>query len=132
MVKVSGVRWNMSPVSAYLSWHFEWRFSSPQLPSHMSIFICMCHMSYVTCHVSLVMYHMPTKKSFFSLSFIASRLRICYQRGPPRLVLQLIIWTFVSRSNKTITKYGMTHNMQHSMAIKIYWLNWPRGWCNEN
>ena len=47
-----------------------------------------CHMSPVTCHLSKISKY---QKSFFSLKKIeqsggASRWRVCYQRGLPRLV----------------------------------------------
>ena len=47
-----------------------------------------CHMSRVMCHVSRVTCHMSrvTKKN--GKSGGASRLRVCYQRGLPRLVLR--------------------------------------------
>ena len=62
----------------------------------------MCHVSCVTCHVSRVTCHM-SKYIFFSLHFFfflslkqikqsggASRWRVCYQRGLPRLVFFII------------------------------------------
>ena len=69
----------------------------------------MCHMSHVTCHVSPVMCHVShVKNIFFYISLNkkknkkkyttknigqsggASRWRVCYQRGLPRLVLNVI------------------------------------------
>ena len=44
----------------------------------------MCHMSYVTCHMSHVMCHMSI---FFGEAY---RLRVCYQRGLPRLVYMIL------------------------------------------
>ena len=56
-----------------------------------------CHVSRVTCHVSHVTCHMScvTKKVFFFVekngkSGEASRSRVCYQRGLPRLVSKVM------------------------------------------
>ena len=50
----------------------------------------MCHMSRVTCHVSYVLF------SFFLRVCGASRWRVCYQRGLPRLVfIRLVIFQWV-------------------------------------
>ena len=68
---------------------------------HMSCVTChvsrvTCHMSCVTCHMSHVTCHVSKKKFFLFFFFYrkkmeksgeASRLRVCYQRGLPRLVL---------------------------------------------
>ena len=45
-----------------------------------------CHMSGVTCQVSRVRCHMSYIYIFFLQSDWASRWRVCYQRGLPRLV----------------------------------------------
>ena len=45
----------------------------------------MCHVSRVTCNVS----HVTFFSSFFLQSGEAYRLRVCYQRGLPRLVFIL-------------------------------------------
>ena len=77
-------------------------------PPNMSHVMChvsrvTCHVSHVTCHVSPVTCHMSTKKNWTFFLFIylyffflckkkigksggASRWRVCYQRGLPRLV----------------------------------------------
>ena len=54
-------------------------------PHHVSY--VMCHMSRLKCHVSGVTCHMSgVTCHFFLQSGEASRLRVCYQRGLPRLV----------------------------------------------
>ena len=57
------------------SWHFDRMFTPP-------------HMSCVTCHVSRVTCHLPFYFSFKKMEKGggASRWRVCYQRGLPRLV----------------------------------------------
>ena len=66
---------------------------SPPTACHMSHVTChmsgvRCQVSRVTCHVSHVMCHMYffLLLFFFSQSGEAYRLRVCYQRGLPRLV----------------------------------------------
>ena len=58
-----------------------------------------CHLSRVTCHVSHVTCHMShVKKNIYIYFFLngksgeASRSRVCYQRGLPRLVWIAITW----------------------------------------
>ena len=49
-----------------------------------------CHVSYVTCHVSRVTCHMSRvtcQQQKSGQSGGASRSRVCYQRGLPRLVV---------------------------------------------
>ena len=48
----------------------------------------MCHMSHVTCHLSHVNFIFIL---FFGQIVGASRWRVCYQRGLPRLVSNLIV-----------------------------------------
>ena len=56
----------------------------------------MCHVSRVTCHMSHVTCkkHIKTKNNNKLQSGGASRSRVCYQRGLPRLVLYLYIHIF--------------------------------------
>ena len=87
------------------------RECSPPQTCHVSRVTChmsrvTCHMSRVTCHVSPVTCHMShVKKKFLPLNFFffyvnkigqsggASRGRVCYQRGLPRLVFkELALW----------------------------------------
>ena len=57
----------------------------------------MCHVSHVTCHVSCVTCHMSHVIFFFfyvkkiGQSGGASRWRVCYQRGLPRLVSKYLV-----------------------------------------
>ena len=56
----------------------------------------MCHVSRVTCHVSRVMCHVSHVTCNFNFFFLqnflqsggASRWRVCYQQGLPRLVFR--------------------------------------------
>ena len=88
---------------------------------HVSCVMChvscvMCHVSCVTCHLSHVTCHLSHVKIFFFLSKKiqqsggASRWRVCYQQGLPRLVyLQCGIWQnmwFVTYQN--IAEHGKT------------------------
>ena len=86
----------------------------------------MCHVSRVTCHVSRVMCHVSpvTCKKFLLFSYIkkerlppekigqsggASRWRVCYQRGLPRLVLkmfrELLPHTWLKKQQKEKEEY---------------------------
>ena len=60
----------------------------PPAPCHVSH--VMCHMSCVTCHVSHVTWQVShvtcQMSSLFLQSVEACQLRVCYQRGLPRLV----------------------------------------------
>ena len=57
----------------------------------------MCHVSCVACHVSCVMCHLPCVPCFFCFFLCkkdfqsggASRWRVCYQQGLPRLVFYI-------------------------------------------
>ena len=62
------------------SWNFERMFTPPPGVT-CQVSGVMCHMSGVTCQVSGVMC-----KIFFLQSGWASRWRVCYQRGLPRIV----------------------------------------------
>ena len=66
-----------------------------------------CHMSNVRCQVSGVK---KNSSSFFfsGQSGAASRWRVCYQRGLPRLVLHLI---------KTCTKYSKSGSSQGNLML---------------
>ena len=55
----------------------ERRFTSP----HLSCVIC--HMSHITCQMSHFLYYWQSRE--------ASRWRVCYQRGLPRLVISMFI-----------------------------------------
>ena len=66
---------------------------------HMSY--VMCHVSRVTCHISCVTCHMSQKKKEknrkkkkknLRKSGRASWLRVCYQRGLPRLVFLIVLY----------------------------------------
>ena len=73
------------------------RECSPPTMCHMSRVAChvsrvICHVSHVTCHMSCVTCHMSHVTFFVVVSFVCflqtdgvSRLRVCYQRGLPRL-----------------------------------------------
>ena len=99
------------------SWNLERMFT----PHPVSCVKChvsrvMCHVSRVTCHVSRVNCHM----SFFFFFIVkkiwqsggASRWRVCYQRGLPRLVS---LWNHpfycaVSRPDLKTVKWNATED----------------------
>jgi hypothetical protein len=62
---------------------------SPPPTCHLSS--VMCHMSHGTCRVSYV----SLKKKYIGQSGEASRWRVCYQRGLPRLVLTCALFTSI-------------------------------------
>ena len=74
------------------TWNVDTMFTIPYV-SHMSRVMChvshvTCHVSHVTCHMSCVTCHVShvTKKNLKKCGG-ASRWRVCYQQGLPRLVL---------------------------------------------
>ena len=65
------------------------RECSPPQTCHVSCVMCQvsrvtCHVSHVTCHMSHILFF------FFGQSGEAYRWRVCFQRGLPRLVEQLL------------------------------------------
>ena len=56
----------------------------------------MCHVSGVTCQVSGVMCQVSHVSFFLGQSGEASRWRVCYQRGLPRLVLKQLYYHDIS------------------------------------
>ena len=80
------------------------REGSPTPPCHMSH--VTCHMSRTTCHMSLItcMYIF-----FWGQSGEASRWRVCYQWGLPRLVLRHFVYRPVGRFS-TIHNVSVENN----------------------
>ena len=107
------------------SWNFERMFTFLHM-SHVT-----CHMSRVTCHMSCVTCIIYFLLLFFGQSGEASRWRVCYQRGLPRLVLKLwqvylftceqkIIYNFRNQIFRKLT-FG-------AISAGDFWCVGPLGW----
>ena len=75
------------------TWNFKTVFTTPSVSCVIHHISCVtCHMSHVMCHMSCVTCQVSSVTIFFLFwqSAGASRWRVCYQRGLPRLVSMLI------------------------------------------
>ena len=101
-----------------------------QVMCHVSRVTChlshvTCHVSPVTCHLSRVTCHMPKKNYIFlSLTRIgqsggASRWRVCYQQGLPRLVVA------IQTLSLTSPKYLVSIHPCEPLGVLTSLLSWP-------
>ena len=98
---------------------------------HVSCGMChmshvTCHMSHVTGHVSLVTGHLSQRKKrknfYIKQSGGTSQLRVCYQRGLPRLVLKgTVLANFVLQysANFCVLNTAVFYKMQYSKHWSI-------------
>ena len=82
-----------------------------------------CHVSHVRCHVSGVRCHVSCVTCiiiiFFGKSGGASRWRVCYQRGPPRLVLYVLYYFKKKWLNEKAT-ISVLLNVYSDITLRLY------------
>ena len=90
------------------SWNFERMFTFHNM-SHVVCHVSRvtCHMSCVMCHISRVTCHMwhvtcDISHFFFWQSGEVYPLRVCYQRGLPRLVYGILLCSMLNKAAKCI------------------------------
>ena len=100
-----------SKYSRHLQFQTVWARDKKLLENvHLSPCVT-CHVSHITCHMSHVTCHILSS-SFFGQSGKASRWRVCYQQGLPRLVSSLLPLTHLLLLNPL-------------SLFTIFSLNWP-------